>query len=730
MRRHHRRSLSLLVLGPLSAIAPPIAHAQSPCADARALLDAVSAPRAGKRILFTGGFGAFFPADSHNDGSAKSRQSFRCQMTLDRAGEEVGRWPLLVQGEGKVFQRFQAFGGSPIHELTEGGEYVLSVEFDGDDVTSVPFRVEARTSGDPFDPATTYVVDSDLGRWAQIVVSHASARPTVSVAFRLRGEDLGLAEGDDLDLTVERRGRVVYDGGRLGAITDASGSRTYTKQLRYPDTQGGAFLPLDDFTKVDGTYRVVLRSGGEAVRAWDYVVENGALRPHARSSFEHAPRSDYLLSRVCLPENGGHEDLVWLEPVVDPAADPVFDTGALRAVAASAATRALWKPTTPAPERSPRVVVTEVAARVDAHIAAGDGVVAYGTGPVSGVAFLRCEDGVERSIPDGASFSSTAFFVCGRKIVLVERTEIAVHDTESGTLTRIPAEDVSLARTPSDPLKGAPIAADRNLVAVLCSPDEVGDRRVVKVIDLSGDSPRIIDLGFPDATPRELSSIAVDASGGTVVIGSDRKHCLFVAPIAEDADFVSIDLSQHDGFTKNCAPIVRAGVAAVFDATGTRKLRLVDLQSGSVRTLCGLGKSLRYFDFDGERVALASDVSYGSSFEVRVGPVDGQPTAPAGAGESARHGKVGYAQRVALTAEGLVFASGDGRSGISRDEVLLVTDGASWHEVRGGDGPLPAVDVTLGEHVIAFKTGKSRDARVGYVLLGRGMVADGLGVDG
>ncbi|MEM8710485.1 MAG: hypothetical protein AAGG01_06000, partial [Planctomycetota bacterium] len=274
--------------------------------------------------------------------------------------------------------------------------------------------------------------------------------------------------------------------------------------------------------------------------------------------------------------------------------------------------------------------------------------------------------------------------------------------------------------------------ADGNLVAVICDPKKVNDRRVVKVIDLSGAEPRILDLGFPDATPSELVSIAVDAGEGTVVLGSDRKSALFVASVVEDADFRSIDLSGHDGVTKDCAPIVRGGTAAVFDSTGKRKLRLVDLGSGSVRTLCGLAKSLRWFDFDGERVALASDVSYGSSYEIRSGGAsEGQPSAHLGAGESVPHGKAGFAQRVALAPEGLLFASGSGNGGISKDEVLLVSQGAGPFEVvKAGEAGLPAVDVILGSGVLAFKTGKSRDARIGYVLLGKGMKASDLRVDG
>lgn len=717
-------NLRLAAAAACAALATPLLSAQAPCADVCDLLDALTIPKGGNRILFTDGYGAFFPADSHYDGAPRMRENFRCHLVLDEGGVEVGRWPLLVQREAKVFQRFQPFGQSPIHEFKGAGDFVLSVEFDGEDVTSVPFRVDAEASDDPFDPATTYTIDSGLARWAQLVVSHRSSQPTVGVRFRVRGMDLDLPKGAEVKVTVERQGRVVYDGGTIGASTlrGQVGWMEFDRQLRYPDQKGGGFLPLEDFVKVDGTYRIVLRSGDEVLRGWDFVVDGGKLVPHARSSFDHTPRSEYLLSRVPLPEGKGYEDVVWLEPVAEPAASM---EPAPAAALASAATRAAWKPAVALPERAPKVVVTDVAARVDAHLAAGDGVVAYGTGPNTGVSILRCDgDGGEATIPGGAEFSSKWFAFCGTKLVLVKRQEVFVYDTASGSMAQVP--DVWLARTPTDAMKGAHIAADGNLVAVLCDPAKVSDRRVVKVIDLSADAPSVIGLGFPDATPRELVSIAVDAAGGTVVLGSDRKSCLFVAPIAADAAFTKLDLSQHDGINRDCAPIVRGGQVAVFDATGSRRLRLVTLEDGSVRTLSGMGKSLRYFDFDGERVALASDVSYGSSYEVRFGAADTQPVAPAGAGESSSYGKAGYGQRVALAPGGLVFTSGHGKSGIGKDEVLLVSDGGAWHAVTRGGAALPAVDATMGQGVLAFKTGKSRDARVGYLLLGRGMKPEGL----
>ncbi len=702
------------------------ALAQAPCADVLGLLETIDSPGGGTALDYSRGYGAFFPKDSHHDGSRASRESDRCQLVLHQDGAEVGRWRLLINDIGTVFQRFQPFGGSPNHKLTSGGEFTYSLLFNGEPVTKLPFTVTAQKSGDPFNPATTFSVDCDLFRWAQLEVNHAGAQPRAGVEFRLRGSDLDLQKGDDVFVAVEHEGREVYSGGRLGlsGIMGRPAWQKYSKSFTQPKHAGGGFLPLDDFLKVDGTYRIVVKTSDTVLRAWEYVVEGGAIQPHPRSSFEHQPRTDYLLSRVPVEDGAGYRDLYWLEPVADLAA-PVRKAAA--PVEASASLRAAWKPTVPAPERKPSVVLTDVASRVDSHLAVGDGIVAFGTGANTGVAFLKCGDDVEQSIPGGAEFSSRAFFVCGQKLVLLKRQQVFVYDTATGAMEEIARDDVTLLRAPSSLRKGRHIDTDGMLVAVVCDPTKTADRKTIKVLDLSGASTTIMALGFPDAAPNGLASIAVDAAGGVVVVGSDRKSTLFTAPIAAGASFRGLDLSGHDGLPKDCAPIVRGGQAAVFDSTGTRKLRLVDLDTGAVRAVSPLGQALQNFDFDGSRIALASDQSYGSSYEIRIGAVTGSAAkAPSGAGESSSFGKVGYGQRVALGPNGLVFTSGSGKSGIGRDEVLLVSDGSSWREVMHGDKALPAVDATLGTHVLAFKTGKARDARIGYVLLGAGMDGSGL----
>ena len=705
-----------------SAIAAPV---QAPTGEMNGLLDAILTAEGNGRLLWHRGTAAFFPKDAHYDGSPAYVEAKRCFLKLNYKGQEAGRWQLLVNGNESVFQSFQNYGSPSNPLVQEPGDYELAYELDGEEVTAAPFSVMAKGSGDPFNPATTYTVDSPLLHMAQLRESVTSRQGGLSAVFFLHGADLALGKNERAQVAVEQNGRALFSGGEISAPSPNGHWVKCDQSIRYGKAKGGGFLELEDFLRVDGEYFLTVRVKGEIKKAWAFTVQDQKLVAHARSAFTHAPHTEYLLPRNPDRSKGTTESITWIEPLGDLAS--LMAPAAAATAAVDPAAKSNWSPEYPMPARPTVLVKTNVDSRVDAGLAAGDGFVVYGTGPNTGVAYLKCGEDTEVSLPGGATYASKTFFACGTKIVLVKGKQVVIHDTKTGANVEIPLEDVTLSKSPRGLSKGGPIAADGMLVAVLTDTRKVHDRGTVKVIDISGAEPRVMTLGFPDAEPNQLASIAVDAAGGVVVVGSDRKSGIFTAPVAVGADFLFHDLSGHDGFPSDCAPVVRNGQAAVFDTTGTRKLRLVNLATGAVRSVAPLAKAERWFAFDGERVALAGNESNGSDYRVLMGKADGSaPEAPKGSGDAYGSGKLGYGQTVAMSVGGLVFTAGAGQGGIGSSEVLCVTDGSQWFRVAPEGDKVPAVDVVLGEHMIAFKTGKSRDAKVAYVLLGKDSVAGDL----
>jgi hypothetical protein len=80
-------------------------------------------------------------------------------------------------------------------------------------------------------------------------------------------------------------------------------------------------------------------------------------------------------------------------------------------------------------------------------------------------------------------------------------------------------------------------------------------------------------------------------------------------------------------------------------------------------------------------------------------------------------------ESIALGPGGCAFIAGEG--GLGSGEVLQVGSAAGWRLVAGPDGqPIPASDVVGADLLVAFKTGRSNDTRIGYCSFGDGLRVD------
>ena len=86
---------------------------------------------------------------------------------------------------------------------------------------------------------------------------------------------------------------------------------------------------------------------------------------------------------------------------------------------------------------------------------------------------------------------------------------------------------------------------------------------------------------------------------------------------------------------------------------------------------------------------------------------------------STGNGKIGYGQTAALAPDATLFIAGAGKSGLGSGEFLMALTGGAWKEFSGDDGKaLPACDVTIGDGLLAFKSGKRNDTTIGYATFG------------
>jgi hypothetical protein len=700
------------------------ARAQTPTIEYSSLLRGFSMGHETRRLGFQRLWGAFFPEESINRGQANgpAQEAF---LVIKRGGSEVYRNPFYVGAWHTVWTEVRPTGTAINFVFEEPGDYSYGIELDGKTIAEVPFTLTMKGSGDPFNPVKMGFVDGPWSKLAYLSLPEKS-NPEKLPTFAFWDRAGVLAGGKNVRVRMEVRqdGDTVFVSRPAVVSGDKNGTgwKEFKLNFDFLKADGGGAAPLKAVTKKDGTYQVILFHDDQPWKLFRFEVASGAMVPHARSAWGYEPHTDFLVGRTPDKSEAAAHDLIWMEVESAEALAAAVNKAAAPVAAASAADRAAWvaTPTSPA-SRAAKLTLTSANARMDAGLAVGDDIIAWATGSIKGVSWMRVGEDTEHTLPGGQDFHSKHFFVCGKKIVMLRGAQVVVFDTETETLSEIPETEVSVAKSFLDNYKGNKIAADGFLVATLSDPKKVDDRVIAKVVDVSGPAPRVIALKNTELAVGDIDSIAVDAATGKVAMGSNRSSALFVADVAPRAVFERLDLSSIDGYGRDATPMLKGGWLTYFDDSGSKpKLRLIELATKRTQTLPAIGKSYRCYAVTASKLAFATTESRGSEYAIAIGAPGQRAGYPEGAGTSlaGTSAMVGYGSSVAI-AGNLVFIAGQGKSGVGSGEFLQVSDGTGWKTILGSDGkPLPAVDVVASGRLVAFKTGKRNDTKVGYMVLG------------
>ncbi|MCB9917154.1 MAG: hypothetical protein H6832_01965 [Planctomycetes bacterium] len=636
---------------------------------------------------------------------------------------EIGRYKLGVQPTHTVFSRGNTFGSPMECHLKEPGDYILSIELDKTTIVSVPFTAKHEASGDAFNPVTRVFLDGAWPHYACLAMHRlGDLDHTPVLRTWIRGGMFNKKKDETLGIEV-------YDGADLifvsapvhkSNLLSDSNWRASDAPLQFRTGDGGGPIKLRDLVKKDGDYLVVRKREGEMTGAWKLVIRNGKPVAHPRSKLDYDPPQDRLIGRSSGPQQREGIDLCWLEEVSLADANAALSKGGAAAAGPSAEMLARWTSKVASHAGAAKLALTDVDCRMDGTMEASDSIIAFATGGGNGVGYLKIGEDKAQSIPDGQSYSGRMFQVCGTKIVLTNRNTVAVFDTATGKTHAIPETEISLSKTFAEMYGATILAADGFLVGTLNDPKKVTDRSMFKVLDVSGDEPKIIVLDNIDIPVRDLTCVTVDAETGRFGVVSQRSKKFWIAPVVPGARFREYDVSGHDGVHRNAQLRLEGSHALLFDEVGKPKLRAVSLEDGQNVVIGTIGKQMNSFTATPSHVAFVTDESYGSNYHVKKGSIGGKFESAANSGKSGPGGgNFGLGSSLALTSGGLLVLAGQGKGGIGSGEFLQIDDGSGWAIVAGPDGePLNAVDVRQGPGVIAFKTGSRNDTKVAYLLTG------------
>ena len=622
-----------------------------------------------------------------------------------------------------VFSEIVSLGNAEEFRFTEPGEYTATFRVDGKPVTIVPFSVMFKNNGDAFQPKTFAYLNGPWEDHGFLVMPLNKSKPA---EFRTWARVVSFTEGRDaakFSAEIRKEGDVIANGG--DSYTSTQEWQSFQFKLRFPKDKGGEYMRSEQLlARGDGIYHVVMKRNDALHSVWEFQVKDGKPVPHPRQDAAHEPRSEYVLPRFAAIYDGGESagDTTWMKRLSADAAQVIFHgrSAAVEGPDESTIRQWSWQPSSD-PTRPIRFVVSDVKTRSDTTIRAGDDLIVFGTDYPSGVSYMHIGDTKPRSIPYGETFSSKVFQVCGRKIVLVNKNTVAVYDTKTENLVRIPESDIFLSDVRGGLHTSNLINSDGYLVVTVNDVSKVTDRTSIKLIDVSGENPHVVSVKNAGYSHRDVSSVAVDASQGLVAVSSRQQRSIYVAKAARLANQLQFELDEYKGISDDQIFI---GENAIVYADTEDKLRILPLDGGHPVALTdeGMGASSNGFFFAHGRVAIATRNHYGSRFPFAISDIPNSPTLLKETGTKIKgtSGGLGMAGIAAIAPDKTVFLAGTDSIGVGEHLQVLDQEKSVWLPVANENGEvLNASDVSASKRLIAFKSA-DQDGRttVGYATFG------------
>ena len=630
------------------------------------------------------------------------------------------------QAVTKVFTSIDTRGKYKEFRFSDPGEYILEYRSGGDVLTRMSFSVVAADNDDEFDPKTFWYLRGPWSDWAYLYSPLKDGADGI-VEFRMWWQKVSFEEGtnaDEIQITVKR------DGDTIATASKGYGSSQewlpLEFKLRHPESKGGRPVKLGELTANDGRYHVLVRRFEKPYAAWKFDVVGGKLKPHPRQDRSYQPRTEYILPRFAAASRGRdlQGNTIWMERLDNAAAMRQFSSSAAAVKGPTAADRQRWQWIPSADANRPlELVITDVETRSDTNIAVGEDVVVFGTQFPTGVKYLVAGETAAREIPDGETYSSKVFEVCGKKIILVKGKQIVVFDTDTQKLTTIPTSEISLYDVRGGLERPKLLCSNGYLVGTVNNVDAVSDQTIIKIVDVSGETPRVIPIKNSEYTHRDVTAIALDAKAGVVAVSSRQKKIIAVAKIANLANQFLFNLGDYRGVGTHQLFVEREWI---IYADEDSKVRLLDLNDRIPKAVTDqpFANSGNGFYVRKGRLVVATQEHFGTRYEMAMSDLPEPPRTLKDTGVEIPEtsGSLGMAGCAALTENKVVFLAGTSSGGIGKGEHLqmLDVDRQVWVPLKNESGNVvSAIDVVSSTGFAAFKTAdRNRKTTIGYMTYG------------
>lgn len=225
----------------------------------------------------------------------------KATFVISRAnGGVVTSVPLRLETPLASYTAFGMFKPDAVAGLApigEGGDYVLSVEIDGQPITSLPFSMKREASNDPFNPKNTFVREGPWRDLAHFSVATEDADSHLEFSWWTSLRELPPGTKNPMvTLHLLYGGQVIAET-RSPVVPTQTDWQFLRHEFHFPTEKQVRWMTLADLTKRDGEYTVVAKVNGKPFKSYKAEVRGGQLQRHPRNAMNMEPHTAFISPR-------------------------------------------------------------------------------------------------------------------------------------------------------------------------------------------------------------------------------------------------------------------------------------------------------------------------------------------------------------------------------------------------------------------------------------------------
>ena len=246
-----------------------------------------------------------FPPDNYN--------SIEFEITTP-SGESEYKTGLRLQKWDNLpaFANLAPNGPGIVH-LEQTGNFIINIKVDSMVISRLPFTLKAEKNGDPFNPKVIYVRE---GPWKNLAYfSYEKERPGYLLKFNWWMNSTEVGSGKNAKITVHlMKGNKEIARSRGEVVVSDVNWQEFNYNLV---TVGKKFrqFTINDLTKENGNYSVVLRADGKPFKTYSFTVSGGKVKELPQNNLDYSPHEDFIASRVLDRSSGSNSSYKILNAV-------------------------------------------------------------------------------------------------------------------------------------------------------------------------------------------------------------------------------------------------------------------------------------------------------------------------------------------------------------------------------------------------------------------------------